>query len=262
MACSKYEYVKFFEKEETLLKQCWIVCRIDGRGFTKFSETHKFQKPNDDRALWVMTAAALDVMSEMCLCLPVYVSANSFVLRPSADLYNRRESKILSTIVSMFTGYYVFRWRETSDLPPLKRSPVFDGRLILYPNARCLRDYLAWRQVDCHINNLYNYCFWKMVESGMSKENAHQALKITNSGDKNELLFSQFQINYNLLPQLHRKGTTLHRDFSSAPADCSSPFNFENFCGDGQSKHNKIIVHHEDLIRDAFWDAHSYLLTA
>lgn len=36
---------------------------------------------------------------------------------------------------------------------PLLYSPVFDGRAVCYPNLSVLRDYLAWRQADAHINN-------------------------------------------------------------------------------------------------------------
>lgn len=35
MANSKYEYVKGFELDDTLLPDCFIVLRIDGKGFTK-----------------------------------------------------------------------------------------------------------------------------------------------------------------------------------------------------------------------------------
>lgn len=35
MANSKYEYVKQYELDDSLLPGCWIVVRIDGKGFTK-----------------------------------------------------------------------------------------------------------------------------------------------------------------------------------------------------------------------------------
>jgi tRNAHis guanylyltransferase len=35
MAKSKYEYVKGFEQDDALLPACWLVVRLDGRGFTK-----------------------------------------------------------------------------------------------------------------------------------------------------------------------------------------------------------------------------------
>lgn len=35
MANSQYEYVKTYEADDRLLPACWIVIRLDGRGFTK-----------------------------------------------------------------------------------------------------------------------------------------------------------------------------------------------------------------------------------
>jgi hypothetical protein len=35
MAQSKYEYVKKYEQDDTLLLGCYIVIRLDGKGFTK-----------------------------------------------------------------------------------------------------------------------------------------------------------------------------------------------------------------------------------
>ena len=61
-------------------------------------------------------------------------------------------SKILTTVVSTFTSYYVHLWSTffPSKLltPPL---PSFDGRVVLYPSTQTLRDYMSWRQVDCKI---------------------------------------------------------------------------------------------------------------
>lgn len=35
MAKSRFEYVKDFEQDDRLLPGCWIVVRLDGKGFTK-----------------------------------------------------------------------------------------------------------------------------------------------------------------------------------------------------------------------------------
>lgn len=35
MANSRFEYVKKFESNDQILPECWIVVRIDGKGFTK-----------------------------------------------------------------------------------------------------------------------------------------------------------------------------------------------------------------------------------
>lgn len=57
----------------------------------------------------------------------------------------------------------------------------------------------------------------------MPKQDAQVALKGTSSGDKNELLFSRFAINYNEIPQRFRKGTTLYRARSLPPAPVPEP---------------------------------------
>ena len=37
MAKSKYEYVKKFEQNDQCLMNCWIVIRIDGRNFHRYT---------------------------------------------------------------------------------------------------------------------------------------------------------------------------------------------------------------------------------
>ncbi|KAL6171242.1 tRNA-His guanylyltransferase [Exserohilum turcicum] len=77
---------------------------------------------------------------------------------------------------------------------------------------------MSWRQVDCHINNLYNTTFWTLVQQGgMGTREAEERLKGTVSADKNEILFKEFGINYNNEPECFRKGTVLYRDFFPPP---------------------------------------------
>jgi tRNA(His) guanylyltransferase len=35
MAGTRFAYVKAFERDDPLLPDCWIVLRVDGRGFSK-----------------------------------------------------------------------------------------------------------------------------------------------------------------------------------------------------------------------------------
>lgn len=90
--------------------------------------------------------------------------------------------------------------------------PSFDGRIILYPDLLNLKDYYRWRQVDCHINNLYNTTFWALVNLGkLSPQEAHNKLKGTLSKDKNEILYSNFNINYNKIEEIYKKGSIIKR---------------------------------------------------
>ncbi|KAG9292887.1 hypothetical protein G9A89_016249 [Geosiphon pyriformis] len=254
MANSKFEYVKSFEKDESLLPNTWLVVRLDGRSFHKFSIAHHFEKPNDSRALQLMNKCAMAVMDEVHDIVIGYGESDEFslVLKKNSSLYNRRESKILTTIVSLFSSNYVYHWKSYFPNQELKYPPSFDGRIILYPADQNLKDYLSWRQADCHINNLYNTCFWALVHSGKTEQEAENTLKGTVSAGKNELLFSQFGINYNDLPKMYRKGSILIRKEVATIKT--------NTEGQEIMRQKKIIsIIHEDVIKEKFWKDHAEL---
>ncbi|KAF2713675.1 tRNAHis guanylyltransferase [Pleomassaria siparia CBS 279.74] len=235
MANSRYEYVRSFELPDVLLANTWIVVRIDGRGFSKFTTKYKFAKPNDRRALDLMNAAAEAVMKELPDLVLAYGNSDefSFVFHKDCVLFERRaryrlpnyfvlappnaawhSRKLTTTIVSTFTSYYTFLWQTYFPAMPLTPPlPSFDGRAVCYPSDQNLRDYMSWRQVDCHINNLYNTSFWALVQQGgMDPRAAERELSGTISSDKNEILFSRFAINYNNEPEIFKKGSVLYRD--------------------------------------------------
>ncbi|KAK3808604.1 MAG: tRNAHis guanylyltransferase [Benniella sp.] len=221
MAKSKYEYVKEFETDDRLLANVYILVRIDGKGFHKFSAAHQFHKPNDIRALNLMNHAARCVMHELEDIHLAFGESDeySFLFRKSTDLYQRRQAKIVSTVVSLFTSAYVYYWKDY--FPDSSRPlypPVFDGRAVLYPSDVEMKDYFAWRQADTHINNLYNTSFWALVEKGgLTPKAAENRLSGTDSKDKNEMLFTEFNTNYSKLPAIFRKGSVLLRE--SVPKD-------------------------------------------
>ncbi|ORM39674.1 putative tRNA(His) guanylyltransferase [Babesia sp. Xinjiang] len=207
MANSRYSYVKHFEQESTLLPECWPLIRVDGRGFTGFSRLHRFRKPNEPLALGVMNAAAAHVMSTFDDIVLAYGHSDEY-------------RKILSSVVSTFSAAYCFHWSSFYPNKPLKALPTFDGRIVLYPRFEHIVNYFSWRHVDCHVNNQYNICFWCLVADGKSPDEAYKWLKAiqhTRKGDKNEYIFQSRGINYNNLPRIFRKGTTLVR-FSGTKA--------------------------------------------
>ncbi|KMP07426.1 tRNA(His) guanylyltransferase [Coccidioides immitis H538.4] len=211
----------------------------------------------------------------------------SFVFHRNCQLFERRSSKLVSTIVSTFTAYYVHKWPEFFPSMPLEPCclPTFDGRAVQYPSVRNLRDYMSWRQVDCHINNLYNTTFWNMVlKGGMSNTDAEQELKGTVSSDKNEILFSRFGINYNNEPEMFKKGSVLYRDFELQPIErhqahqqLSKPREDEGYTEDGEEpsqvsktqreKQKKlqrkadIAIAYVDIIKDEFWEQRPWILS-
>ena len=122
MANSRYQYVRKFEEDERLLPGCWLVVRLDGRSFSSFCCVHNFTKPNDERGLRLMNSAAASVLSTFHDAILAYGQSDeySIVFRRETALFNRRKSKILSCVVSLFTSAYVRNWSRYIDDVPLQ----------------------------------------------------------------------------------------------------------------------------------------------
>lgn len=59
-------------------------------------------------------------------------------------------SKLATTISTTFSVEYAMQWSTFFPDQALTRPyPTFDGRCVLYPKVKILRDYLSWRQADC-----------------------------------------------------------------------------------------------------------------
>lgn len=240
----------------------------------------------------------------------------SFVFHRSCTLFERRSAKIASTVVSTFTSAYVHLWpshfasqpddgtyfrnpKELSNEEVVQKNeairdseldsgqldltylPTFDARCVAYPSDQNLRDYISWRQADCHINNLYNTTFWALVLKGeMSNTEAEEYLKGTLSSDKNEILWARFGTNYNNERDIFRKGSIVLREYELEQISQSDGIVTEvgqsndepNFEVKGLSKTQqekvkkarqkaKVIVQHVDVIKDEFWKMRPWLLT-
>ncbi|KAL2918846.1 tRNA-His guanylyltransferase [Polyrhizophydium stewartii] len=260
MAATRFEYVRNFEQPTTLLRNTWIVVRLDGHGFHRFSKEHQFAKPNDVRALHLMNASAAAVMREFDDIALAYGQSDefSFVFRPSTMVYSRREAKIITNLCSLFTATFVMQWPQFFGSQPLSYAPSFDARAVCYPTIANLRDYMSWRQADCHINNLYNTAFWALVLDSKDPKTEQQAeaiLRVTDSAAKNEILFTQFGINYNNIDPMFRKGSTLFwrkQDVEEVSAKTGQPV---------VRKRNVLATEYVDVIGESFWKENPHLLS-
>ena len=89
-----FHSVKSFELDDKLLPNTFIVVRIDGRGFHKYSQLdaqllfeycrftqkHEFEKPNDKNGLDLMNSAAKYVMNEIPEVILAYGQSDEFRL--------------------------------------------------------------------------------------------------------------------------------------------------------------------------------------
>ncbi|CAN6555572.1 unnamed protein product [Malus baccata var. baccata] len=237
------DYIRSFQFEDKLIPSTWVVVRIDGCHFHRFSEAHEFVKPNDEQAINLMNTCAVAVLKEFHDLVFSYGVSDeySFVLKKDSQFC---QSEMVSVLVSFFTSMYVMKWKDFFPRKELKYPPCFDGRAVCYPSYEILRDYLSWRQVDCHINNQYNTCFWELVKSGKTKTEAQNALKGTQTGDKEKLL-RQFGIEYNELPVMFRRGSSAF--WGTTRIDKNGE------CNGNSGK--RVVVQHCNIIEPSFWDA-------
>ncbi len=194
----------------------------------------------------------------------------SFILHKNCNLFDRRESKLISTFSSTITAYYIKLWNEffinENEKLEINKLPTFDARAVLYPTIQNLKDYLSWRQADCHINNLYNTTFWTLVLKGnLTPKEAENRLIGTLSSDKNEILFTEFGINYNNEPDIFKKGTVIIRDYSESNKnenlnDDSELSNRQKQRRDKKRRKAQIKVEHVDIINEEFWNKRDWLL--
>ncbi|KAF7825594.1 tRNA(His) guanylyltransferase 2-like [Senna tora] len=248
----KAEYVRSFEFDTKLMPSTWVVVRIDGCHFHKFSEAHDFVKPNDERALNLMNWCAMAVLQEFHQDVVFAYGVSdeySFILRRSSNLYQRRANEIISALVSFFTSMYVMKWKSFFLQKELNYPPSFDARAVCYPSTEILRDYLSWRQVDCHINNQYNSCFWKLVASGKSKKEAQHSLK----GAQLQKKVEELGIDYNNLPIMFRQGSSVFWEEGD-----NLSIHQEN--GESNEGCRKVTLAHCDIIGSAFWLKHPSIL--
>lgn len=257
MANSKYEYVKSFEVNDEVMSPNLIVVRINGCDFRRFSEVHEFERPNDETALNLMNACAISVLEEYPDIVFSYGFSDeySFVFKKTTKFYQRRASKILSLIVSFFSSIYPTKWKEFFPQKEMRYPPTFHGRVICCATIEVLQEYLSWRQNECHTNNQYNTCLWKLVESGKTEKEAQEILKGTQKQEKNELLFQQFGVNYKKLPEMFRQGSCVFMKQEEDIAKYS-----ENGTPVKRLRRKARIVHSENVAGRSFWNVHQNLL--
>ncbi|KAM0248400.1 hypothetical protein ACHAQJ_009474 [Trichoderma viride] len=98
--------------------------------------------------------------------------------------------------------------------------------------------------------------------------------KGTLAAEKNEILFSRFQINYNNELEIFKKGSIIFRDYElvepnshneAAAADAlAEPVAQSKSQAEKDKKRRtkaKVVVEHIDIIRDEFWDRRPWILS-
>jgi len=179
-----------------LLPGAWAIVRVDGRSFTRFTET-RFDKPFDELFSRHMVTAAEALVSELNGRYAYTESDEiSVLLPPHWDLFDRSLEKLVSLSAGITSAAFTAACGEAAH---------FDSRVWLGTSEDDVADYFSWRQADAARCALNGWCYWTLRKDGASPGEATGRLDGRSVADKNELLF-QHGINFNDVPLWQRRG--------------------------------------------------------
>lgn len=148
-----YEFIETEEKFDDFLP---LICRIDGRGFSKFSK--QFSKPYDENLAKLMKDTAKHVLDEtnaefayqqsdeISLYFPPLTNDNS------QRLFNGKKQKMISVISGLASSFFAKQYFLNFDFN--NSIPHFDARLFTLPTITEVGNYFVWRQKDAKRNSV------------------------------------------------------------------------------------------------------------
>lgn len=183
-----------------VLPGAWTVIRVDGRSFSRFTES-RFEKPFDMQFHNLMVQTAQALLEEL-QGIYAYTESDeiSILLPQNWDLFDRSWEKIVSVSASIASATFTHAAQTIVQ---------FDSRVWIGANKSQVVDYFNWRQADATRCALNGWCYWTLRKAGESVGKATSTLEGKSVGFKNELLF-QHGINFNDLPAWQRRGTGLY----------------------------------------------------
>src|SRR5579864_8444299 len=151
-----------------LLPGTWAVVRVDGRGFSRLTQSG-FEKPFDLRFHDLMVSTARALLEEMH-GLYAYTESDeiSVLLGREWDLFDRE----LEKLVSVSAGIASASFTHAAGTPA-----HFDSRVWLGTDVAEVVDYFRWRQADAARCALNGWCYWTLRNAGQSMRAATKVLE-------------------------------------------------------------------------------------
>lgn len=183
-----------------ILPGAWTVIRVDGKGFSKFTEAH-YEKPFDAGFSAMMVQTAQELLVQLGGVYAYTESDEISVLLPREwDRYDREVEKAVSISAGIASATFTLA---------AGTAAVFDSRVWLGTSSEQVVDYFRWRQADAVRCGLNGWAYWTLRKSGQGVRSATTALHGKSVSEKNELLFER-GINFASLPAWQRRGIGLY----------------------------------------------------
>ena len=180
----------------------WVVARLDGRGFSKLTAGHSFEKPFDERFRDLMIQAARHVTGRFgAVFATTHSDEMSLLLRPheAGWPFEGRARKYLSLLASEASAGFSLA---------LKSPAAFDCRLVALPDDEDVIDYFRWRAADSERNALSAHAYWMLRLQGLGGSEASRILDALSPAAKIDLL-AQNGTAYAQVPAWHKRGVGL-----------------------------------------------------
>ena len=188
------------QRSETFIEPVYVIARIDGRRFSKFSK--HFKKPYDRTLARLMRATSMQLAKNYSPDLVYFQSDEISLYWKHLDIFSRRTQKIASTLAASATAAFMY---ELSVIRPelLHRQPSFDARVHNVADINETYDYFLWRAIDARKNSIHSWSKQYMSQ---------KALNCVPSRKMLELLTPEQQAGYHNAPAYFKLGTFLKRE--------------------------------------------------
>ena len=184
-----------------LLPETYTIIRLDGRSFSNFTASSKFDKPFDDRFHSMMLDTTKAVLTDLGGIYGYTESDEiSILFPPEWEMFNGSVEKLVSISASI----------ASSNFTHISNSIVsFDSRVISLVNPEQVIDYFLRRQADAARCALNGWSYWTLRNLGNSARKATSILDKQTVTFKNKLLFDN-GINFNDTPNWQKRGTGIY----------------------------------------------------
>lgn len=183
-----------------LLPGAWTVIRVDGRSFTRFTQS-RFEKPYDVKFRDHMIAVCSALMREMNGIYAFTESDEASILfPPSWEMFDREHEKTVSVSAGIASSAFTLSCGESAHM---------DSRIWLGSDLNSVVDYFLWRHLDAARCCLNGWCYWTLRNGGKTYREASRELEGKSTAWKNEMLF-QHGINFNDIPSWQKRGVGLY----------------------------------------------------